>query len=151
MAKMKINFKGFDSVLKTINQMGLDVHDAMETALLECHEYVSKQIREAVRKGVVITTDDGMWQTMIKLDQTDELKESFYDVPNVVWLGDAASIVVGFDQSKSMHATYLMITGNPYMTPSKELYNAIYGAKTKRKIKEIQEKKLMQVIEGAKK
>lgn len=149
MAKIKINFKGFENVIKTINKMELDASGAMEKALLDCHEYVTKQIKEAVRKGVVVTTDDGTWQTMINLDSTNELKQSMYDVPQVVWLGDTASIMVGFDQEKSMHATYLMITGNPYMTPSKELYNALYGAKTKKKIKEIQENALMQVIEGA--
>ena len=148
MAKMKINFKGFDSVLKTINEMGLNAHGAMEKALLDCHELVTKQIREAVRRGVVVNTKNGTWQTMINLDKTNELKDSLYSVPVVNWTGETASIMVGFDQDKSMHATYLMITGNPYMTPSKELYNAIYGTKTKKAIRDIQEKALMQVIEG---
>ena len=144
-----MNFKGFDSLIKTINDMGANAHSAIDRALLDCHEYVTKQVREALRKGVVVSADNRIWQTMINVDSTDELKESFYDVGLVTWTGETAKINVGFDQEKSMHATYLMITGNPYMTPSKELYSAIYGAKTKKKIKEIQEQALMQVIEGA--
>lgn len=150
MAKLKINFKGMENVIKVIEKMGLDANEAIEKALLDCHEYVTKQIKEAIRRGVVVTTDNGTWQTMINLDSTEELKESLYEVPNVVWVGAAASVIVGFDQNKSMHATYLMITGNPYMEPSEELYKAIYGSKTKKKIKEIQEEALMQVIEGGK-
>lgn len=148
MAVVKMNFRGVDSILKTINRMGANAHDAVEKALLDCHELVTKQTREAVRKGVVITSPRGTWQTMINLDSTNELKESFYEKETVRWYGETAQIFAGFDQKKSMHATYLMITGNPYMTPSKEMYNAIYGAKTKKAIKEIQEKALMQVIEG---
>lgn len=147
MAKIKMNFKGLDSVLKTINEMGLNAHDAIDRALLDCHELVTNQVKEAVRRGVVVSTKNGTWQTMINLEKTDELKESLYNVPVVTWMGETASILVGFDQDKSMHATYLMITGNPYMTPSKDLYNAIYGTKTKKAIKEIQEKALMKVIE----
>lgn len=149
MARLKMNFKGFDNYVKTLNKLGANANDAMEKALLECHELITKQVREAVRKGVVVTTEYGTWQTMINIDNTNELKESFNDVPLVTWTGDTASIKVGFNQGKSMHATYLMITGNPYMEPSKELYNAIYGPKTKKKIKEIQEQALMQAIEEA--
>lgn len=149
MATVKINFKGMDSVLKTINRMGSNAHNAIDKALLDCHELITKQTREAVRKGVVVSTKNGTWQTMINLDNTKELKESFYETGKVQWYGETAQIFAGFDQKKSMHATYLMITGNPYITPSKEMYNAIYGAKTKKAIREITEKALKQVIEGA--
>lgn len=149
MARVKMNFKGFDSVLKTINDMGLNAHEAINQALLDSHELITKQLREAVRRGVTVTTKNGTWTTMIDLEKTDELKDSLHDVPVVNWTGEKASILVGFNQKQSMHATYLMITGNPYIEPSKELYNAIYGSKTKKAVREIQEQALMQVIEGA--
>ena len=59
MAVVKMNFKGMDSVLKTINKMGANAHNAIEKALLDCHELITKQTREAVRKGVVVTSQLG--------------------------------------------------------------------------------------------
>ena len=134
MATVKIDFKGMDSVLKTINRIGTNAHNAIDKALLDCHELVTKQVDQEM--------------TRYK-SHTGQMKESIYRDEKVQWYGETARIFAGFDQKKSMHATYMMITGTPYRAPDRKLYNAIYGAKTKKAIKEITENALKQVIEGA--
>lgn len=136
MAKIKMDFKGMSSVMETIDKMGLSVHDAAEKALKESADLVTNQVKQELPRYKV---------------NTGEMKDSLYENQKVIWIGETASISAGFNQKDTMHATYMMITGTPYMFPDKKLYDAIYGAKTKKAIKEIQERALMEVIEGGQK
>lgn len=133
MARVNMNFKGMDSVLKTIEAMGGNAEKAIEKALLECHELVTNQVNQEMARYKI---------------NSGEMKESILDENRVQWTGKRVSVKAGFNQKQSMHGTYMMITGTPYRKPDRQLYNAIYGAKTRKAIKEIQEKALMKVIEG---
>lgn len=133
MAKIGLKFNGVEAILKTIDNMGLNVHDAAEEALKASYDLVTKQVETELIK----------YKT-----NTGNMRESFYNSETVKWIGQTASVKSGFDQKESMHATYMMITGTPYRKPDKNLYNAIYGAATKKAIKQIQEETLMKLIEG---
>lgn len=133
MARIKFDAKGFENMLQTIDRMGLSVKEATNQALKESYDLVTNQLKQELARYK---------------ENTGALKDSFYESEEVHWIGGNAYIKAGLNQKQSMHATYMMITGTPYKSPDKQLYNAIYGAKTKKAIKEIQEKALMKVIEG---
>ena len=133
MASVKFQKVGFEDLFKTINNLGLNIHDAAEEALTKSHELVTKQVKQEMARYK---------------ENTGAMKDSFLDNSIVTWFGENAQIKAGFNQKQSQHATYMMITGTPYREPDRKLYNAIYGAATKKAIKEIQEQALMKVIEG---
>ena len=56
----------------------------------------------------------------------------------VDWNGTKASIKVGFDFKISGLRTIFLMYGTPRMKKSPKIYSAIYGAKTKKQIAEIQ-------------
>ena len=133
-AKKSLVVSGLDEYIKNLTKLNADVPHVVESALKATYGYVHKEINMALKEGNPKV--DGGRTKPIYLNQTNDLRKSFIDKAAVEWSGKTASIRVGFDQNKSMHATYLMITGNPYIKPNRKLYNAIYGNKAK--IKEIQ-------------
>lgn len=133
MAKLKFQFKGMENIMKTINDMGLDIHDAAEEALEKSYDLVTNQVKSELTR----------YKT-----NTGSMEESFYKSEKVQWIGETARVKAGFDWRESMHSTYMMITGTPHREPDKKLYNAIYGTSTNKEIKKIQEETLMKVIEG---
>lgn len=125
---------GLDVYVNNLTKLNADVPQVVESALKATYGFIHKEINLALKEG---NPKIGGGRTKpVYLNQTNDLKRSFIDKARVEWNGGVASIRVGFDQNVSMHATYLMITGNPYMAPNKRLYDAIYGNKAK--IKQIQ-------------
>lgn len=150
MAKLSIKIKGLDDYLNTLNKVGGNVHNAIETALIETHELITKQVKDALTKGVPLKNGGRSNPIdMYKSNGTGNMAKSFIDTANVNWFGERAMIQVGFNQGISQHATYMMITGTAYTEPSQQLYNAIYGKKTKEKVAEIQRNALERAIEEA--
>ena len=150
MAKLSIKIKGLDDYINSLNKVGGNVHKAIETALIETHELITKQVKDALTKGVPLKSGGRSKPIdMYKSNGTGDMAKSFMDEPYVNWFGDRAMIQVGFNQGISQHATYMMITGTAYTEPSQQLYNAIYGAATKKKVEEIQKNALEKAIEEA--
>jgi hypothetical protein len=150
MAKLSIKIDGLNEYINKLNQVGGNVHKAIENALIESHELITKQVKDALAKGVPLKNGGRSNPIdMYKSNGTGNMAKSFMDEPYVNWFGDRAIIQVGFNQSISQHATYMMITGTAYTKPSTQLYNAIYGKKTKEKVAEIQKNALERAIEEA--
>ena len=68
------------------------------------------------------------------------------------WTGDTASVGVGFDISGGgLPSIFLMygtkLHGQPHITPDRKLYDAVYGAKTRKEISKIQESAFQKVLE----
>lgn len=124
MAKtFKLDFEGIDEALARLDDLGGNVKKATEKALEATYDYVTPNINKELSKYKV---------------RSGNMVSSFRKNEKVEWFGFMAQIKAGFDYDISNHAIYHMITGNPYMQPNKKLYNALYGAKTKKEIQRIQ-------------
>lgn len=131
MAKFGLNFEGMNEAIKRLKNMGGNVTEAAEEALKETYDYVTPNIEEELSKYKV---------------RTGAMRDSFRNKERVQWFGFMAQIKAGFDYEISSHAIYHMITGNPYMEPNKKLYNALYGAKTKKEVERIQREVFLRKI-----
>ncbi len=147
MAKMSIKIQGLNEYAKRLENINGDINRAIESTLIGTHALITRNLKKALKKGVPLKSG-GISKPidMNKSSGTGNMEKSFMDIPDVHWYGDKAMIRVGFEQSISQHATYMMITGTAYTAPSQELYDAIYGAKTKREIKKLQKEILEKVI-----
>lgn len=113
----------------------------VEEALIESKKHVNPLIEQAMTK----LPAKGKYST-------GDTKESIDTGMSVDWQGMKGSIKVGFDFKKSGAKSIYLMYGTPKMKPVSGLKSAIYGAKTKKEIAEIQEKilsdKIKEVMEG---
>ena len=110
-----------------------DIEPVVEDALKKSAEYVTEQADVAIAKH----------------DLTGATHESLVKDAEVKWMGTTAEIKVGFDISNGGLASIFLMYGTPTMKPDKNLYSAIYGAKTKKAVKELQEKAFYDAMQEA--
>lgn len=121
--KLRLEFKGFEEYAARLDELGGDLKATTEKALKASHDLVTPKIKAA----------------MTKHNKSGDTSRAILDKSPVVWDGAVASIDVGFDiQSGGMPSIFLMY-GTPRVKPDRDLYNAIYGNKTKKDIKELQQ------------
>lgn len=141
MAKNKctLEFDGFDRLKKQLDYIGGEATKrAVNNALKESEKYIAEQVTQAMRKH----------------NDTGETTRSIISDDNVQWAADLASIAVGFDINKGgLASIFLMygtkLHGQPHIEPDRKLYNAVYGTKTRKKIRELQETEFKKVLEQA--
>jgi hypothetical protein len=147
MAKSKIGlqFDGWEETIAKLDNLAGDkvTKKAVSEALIKSKEHVNVGIEKAVSNGSLPAK--GKYSTGDTKDSINRDKE-------VTWEGQTASIKVGFDFKKSgMKSIYLM-KGTPKMSAAKGLESAIYGAKARKEIAEIQSeiinKHIKEVMEG---
>lgn len=119
----RVDFEGMNEAIKRLEDLGGDMNKAAEKALQKTYDYVTPNVKKELSKYSV---------------RSGDMVASFRKNEKVEWIGFIAQIKAGFDYDISSHALYQMITGTPYMKPNKKLYNALYGAKTKKEIEKIQ-------------
>ena len=89
-----------------------------------------------------------MQSTIAPHRRTGDTEESLKRNADVTWIGTAAEVEVGFDIDNGGLPSVFLMYGTPKMKPDRKLYNAIYGAKTKKEIAELQEKEFRKCITG---
>ena len=134
--KLTVDFEGFDVLTKKLERLGGDVKQATESALKASHNVVEKNVTAAMQPHI----------------ETGKTEKAIIKTPVVEWTGDTAAVDVGFDISGGgLASIFLMygtqLHGQPHITPDKNLYNAVYGAQTKKQIKQIQEEAILKRIE----
>ena len=128
MARIKIEFDGFDEMLKQFEEMEKDIKPAVEEALKESFNVVTPGIRSIIPSH----------------HHTGATEDSLIQTPVVEWNGNVGEIRVGFDLRKEVASQFLIygakasVTGTPYRPPDMKLWNAIFGSQTKKKVAEIQ-------------
>lgn len=141
--KIGLQVSGIDEYMAKLDKLGGT--DAMrrgvESALKASKQHVNPKIEAAMGK----LPAGGRYST-------GDTKESIDKDMSVEWQGMTASIKVGFDFSKSgLKSIYLMygtkVNGTPRMKPVSGLKAAIYGAKSKKEIAQIQAEALDKVID----
>lgn len=139
MAKNKItlDFPGYEVLKKQLDELGGSATiRAVDSSLKASQQVVAEQVTAAMQPH----------------NNTGKTKSSIVINSAVEWTGDTAAISVGFDISGGgLPSIFLMygtkLFGQPHIPPDRKLYDAVYGAQTRKKIKEIQEKAFTKVLE----
>lgn len=140
-AKLSIDFEGYSILKRQLDELGGKATErAVDSALKASQQLIARQVSAA----------------MTPHNDTGNLKKQIVTTNPVEWTGDTASIGVGFNIRgenglEGLPSIFLMygtkLHGQPHIKPDRELYNAVYGAKTKKEIKKIQEEVFNKVIE----
>ena len=119
--RIGLTFRGFEEYAEKIDRLNGDLDNTVKKALQASFDYVSPKAETAINRHV----------------QTGETKRALKRSEMVQWEGRKAYIKVGFEFPKGMPSIFLMY-GTPRMKKDTKLYNAIYGTKTQKEIKQIQ-------------
>lgn len=130
--KLSIDFKGIEDYFKKLESIGeKHAKSAVENALKASSDYVMPNVKKA----------------MPPHERTGKTESSIIKDNQVSWVGNVASIDIGFRIREGGLASIFLMYGTPHMEPDKKLYNAIYGTYTAKKVKEIQKKEFEKMIE----
>lgn len=136
--KLSVDFTGVDRYIERLQELGGEsTRRAIEGALKASQAYVANSAAQAMKPH----------------DKTGAVSRSIVRNAPVEWTGDTvAAIPVGFKISDGgLPSIFLMygtkVHGQPHITPDRALYNAVYGAKVKRKVRELQRAAFDKVIE----
>lgn len=140
MAKMSVDYKAFEKYIKQLDEIGGGAtKQAVESALKASQKLVAENVHKA----------------MSKHNLTGKTERAIIDNKPVVWeTAFTAAVDIGFDlDNGGLASIFLMygtkLHGQPHIQPDRELYNAVYGSKVKKEVKEMQEKAFLQAIERA--
>lgn len=120
--KMNLDFDGFIQLSEKLIKLGGDLERTTEKALKKSFEAVTPGIESAITPHKLT----GKTQSTLRKNGT------------VKWTGSVAEVPVGFDISGGGLPSIFLMYGTPHMKPDRKLYNSIYGAKTRKKVKELQ-------------
>lgn len=128
MARLKIEFDGFDEMIKQFEEMEKDLKPAVEKALEASFEVVTPGIKAIIPSH----------------RETGSTEDSLIKVPEVKWNGNVGEVKVGFDLTKEIASQFLIygakasVTGVPDRAPDMRLWNAIFGSAVTKKVAEVQ-------------
>lgn len=134
--KLSVDFEGFNSMRSKLEELDGDVKGATESALKVSHQIVTRKVTDAMKPH----------------NDTGETSASIIREAEVQWSGSTAEVGVGFDiENGGLPSIFLMygtkLHGQPHITPDKNLYNAVYGSKTKKEVREAQKDVFFKRIE----
>lgn len=135
--RIGLQFDGWEDTIAKLDELGgtKAMKRGVEAALKASKEYVNPQIEAAMSK----LPAGGKYST-------GDTKNSIDKDMSIEWSGRTGEIKVGFDFKKSGMTSIFLMYGTPKMDPVPGLKNAIYGTKTNKQIKEIQETEINKVI-----
>lgn len=135
--RIGLQFTGWENYMDKLDKLGGTklMKKGVDKALIESKKHVNPVIEKSMSK----LPAGGKYST-------GDTKKSIDKEYKVDWSGMTGEIKVGFDFKKSGLTSIFLMYGTPRMKPVSGLKNAIYGAKTKKEISEIQEKVLSDVI-----
>ena len=138
MAQFKLEFEGYDEILKKLMKLEADVTSVAEEALTETHKIITEKAAVAMEKqNLPAKGEYSTGRTLRSLQRT----------PNITWEGTVASVEVGFDiKHGGMPSVYLMY-GTPKMKKVQALYDAFYGDQTVGQIRNTQKEIFYKALE----
>lgn len=131
--KIGLNFDGLEDMIKQLEAVEGNLKIVTEKALIATKEHVTEELRRVTVPANYPA--GGKYSTGRTAKSIDESKE-------VSWEGTTASIKVGYDMNVSGMTSIYLIRGTPrHKPPMKQvrpMYNAIYGAKMRKEVQDIQ-------------
>lgn len=132
-AKLSIDFTAFAAQAERLEKVGGNLQETVDDILEQSKDLVNSQLHAE----------------MIKHHRTGKTELSIRDNARVEWEGTTAKVSVGFDIANGGLPSIFLMYGTPRMQKDQNLYNAVYGTSTKRRIKELQEKIFSEAIKKA--
>ena len=141
--KQNVDFAQLDAYIRELEEIGGEaVERAVDSALKASQQVVKAAVTAAMQEH----RDPGATSGTIISGKPPE------------WTGGTARIPVGFDIGETdrhkkddrLASVFLMygtkVHGQPHEAPDRKLYNAVYGAATRRRIRRIQEEAFSKVL-----
>lgn len=123
MARLKLEFEGFEEVFARLKMLGGEVKATAEKALGASRDYVNANLHKA----------------MVPHKRTGDTEKAIVENTKVEWAGTIGILDVGFDLERGGMPSIFLMYGTPKMDKDQKLYNAVYGNGTKKKVHQIQE------------
>lgn len=124
--KFRLEFTGLEEMLNQLETLNGDIKATTESALKGTFGVVTPKIKAAMNSSPY------------NFDRTGTTEHSLVEKATVEWGGNIAQVPVGYDIGGGGLASIFLMYGTPTITPDRNLYNAIYGAKTQKQVAEIQ-------------
>ena len=141
--KMSVDFAGLDDYIRQLKAIDeTAVERAFDAALLETEQVVKEDVVAAMQQH----------------NDTGTTSASAISGKQPEWTQTMAKAPVGFDIGGTDHdqkddrlaSVFLMygtkVHGQPHVAPDRNLYNAVYGAATRRKVRKIQEQAFEKIL-----
>lgn len=141
--KMSVDFKGLDDYIKRLESIDESaVKRAFNSALLATEQVV----KESVTAAMQTHNETGTTAGTIISGKAPEWTQSIGKAPVGFDIGDT-----DHDQKDDRLASiFLMygtkVHGQPHITPDRKLYEAVYGAAVRRRVRKIQEQAFDKVL-----
>lgn len=139
--KIGLKFDGLEEMIVKLESIEGDLKSTTEKALKASKQRVNEELRK-----VTIPTNfpaHGKYST-------GKTAQSIDTDMSVTWEGTTASIKVGYDMQISGMTSIFLMYGTPRHKPPmkavRKMYNAIYGARMKKEVAEIQREVFVKVI-----
>lgn len=125
--KTGVEIVGLDELIESLERFGEDVSKVADKALIQTKEYINQNLISAMNSSR-FDFDSRSGNTRKSLDQDKRTEH-----------GDGqVSILAGYDIANGGIASIMLMYGTPTITPDRKLYAAVFGAKTKKEVAEIQ-------------
>lgn len=131
MARIAVEFAGFDEVLKKLTKLGADTKQITEEALQKSFDIVTKKAEASVAKPNLPA--GGKYST-------GRTERSLVRALDVTWSGTEATAPVGFNIEKGGLPSIFMMYGTPRYMKVQAVYDAFYGAQTEGEVLNAQKK-----------
>lgn len=123
------NMKRWLTDIDGLSKTGLD--EAVRAALIESHNYITPLLQAEIEKH----------------RRTGRTENSLDTNPVVTQQGDTFSIDIGFHISQGGLPSIFLMHGTPKQAPDTQLYEAVFGKKTAREIKNLQHTHVKQALQ----
>lgn len=133
MAKMKLEFDGLKQLVGKLESINADANEVTEKVLITARKHVTTNLKTAMNPH----------------NKTGATVSSLVERTPVKWVGNKAQIEVGFNLSDGGLPSVFLMYGTPKMSPDKHSYNAIYGRKTIKEVRELEENIFLEEIRKA--
>lgn len=130
MARLKIEFDGFEKMIKNLEAMEVAVEPVLEKALVASFDVITPKLASRIPAHRV----------------TGATADSLITTPRVEWNGNEATIKVGFDLKKDITSQFLLYGAEanaehkiPKRNPDIAMWNAVHGTDTAKQVEQTQQ------------
>lgn len=138
MPSLKLEFTGFDEMLKKLNQLNADTKSIAEAALVKTFDIVTEKAEQAVQPANLPAKGEF---------STGGSEKSLVTTPRITWSGTQGSVKVGFNIKKGGLPTIFMMYGTPRYMKNQKMYDAFFGTQTQGEIAVAQKEVFEQALE----
>lgn len=140
--KMSVDFSGLDAYVKKLEAIDESaVKRAFDSALLASEQIVKESVVTAMQAH----------------NETGQTVSTAISGKEPEWTQSTGKVPVGFEigedrrqKDDRLASVFLMygtkVHGQPHIAPDKELYNAVYGAEIRRRVRKLQEQAFDKVV-----